>query len=61
MLDCAETASAAMRSEGDPQRLRHNDTHNDSAARFVNRSDWILFQNRVIAGCILLPRPDTAH
>jgi hypothetical protein len=56
-IDGAETASAAMRSRLDLQRLERS----GSPARFVNRSHSILFQKHVTAGCVLLRRRDTAH
>jgi hypothetical protein len=46
-----------MRSEADLQRLERS----GSPARFLNRSDSILFQKDVTAGCVLLRRRDTAH
>jgi hypothetical protein len=61
-IDGAKTASAAMRSRGlltrgDLQRLGHSQWHSKSSAHFVNCLNRILFQNRCIAGCVLLQRP----
>ena len=61
-IDGAKTASAAMRSRGvltrgDLQRLGHFRWHSKSSAQFLNCLHRILFQNRCIAGCVLLQRP----
>jgi hypothetical protein len=58
----AETASAAMQSRGtqsrrDLQRLGQS----KSSAHFLNCLGRILFQNRCIAGCVLLQRPCNAQ
>src|SRR3954470_16464459 len=53
----AETASAAMRSGVDLQRLECS----GSSERFLNRSGSILFPNDVTAGRVLLQRRDTAR
>jgi len=66
----AKTALAAMRSQrgqtrGDLQRLgrfhRHFQWPFKSSAHFLNCLGRILFQNRCIAGCVLLQRPCTAR
>ena len=61
-IDGAKTASAAMRSpegqtRGDQQRLGYSRWQPKSSAQFLNCLNRILFQNRCIAGCVLLQRP----